>query len=362
MKRFLFAFCAFLTATGCGDSAPTRGDVVAEQASNYCTRLTTCDLGNDAVDRASVTSAAECSAQREADLRSDNGLESFLADGSVVLIEANYQACIAALDAAPCANFREVPACRNIFVGVLPADAGCVSDRQCVSGACTAAFGQCGTCLAPADIGQACDLTNDNCVSSNDGWVTCQPDGIGATCMLEPIDTLMVTLNESCGGGNVCQSPYYCSQNGVCAERVAAGTACNVDFDSCELTAVCDDTPNGPTCLTVVNVTQASQPCGLLADNLSIGRCDSTLDLYCGGGDVCLQLAGAGAENGECFKDADCNAGLICVDPGRVDPGSCETTNKVDGASCEVDAECASHFCTENASLQKVCTARMACP
>lgn len=361
MKRFLFTLCAFLIATGCGDSAPSRGDVVAEQASNYCTRLTTCDLGNDALDRASVTSSAECTAQREADLRNDDGLEAFLADGSVVLSDANYDACVAALEAAPCTNFREVPACRNVYVGTLPADAGCVSDRQCVSGACTAVFDQCGTCLAPAEIGQACDLANDNCVASNDGWVDCRLDGIGATCVLDPVDLVMVTLDESCDDNHFCQSPYYCSQDGLCAERDPAGTACNPDFDSCELSAVCSDTGAGPTCLTIVNVTEVSQPCGPLAGGVSLGSCDSTLDLYCDG-ELCQQLAGAGAENSDCLKDADCSTGLICVDPGRNDPGTCETTNKVDGTFCEVDAECASQFCTENASLEKVCTARATCP
>ncbi len=364
MKRFLLPFVALLAATGCGDSSPSP---VASEASRDCERLTTCDLGNNQLDRAEVTSANECAAQRQADLRNDGGLDAYIADGSVAVNQANLDACNAELAASPCADFDSVPACNAIYTGTRGEGEACSVGQQCVSGACNAFPGQCGTCLAPANIGETCDITFQNCVSSTEGTVTCQPGLPLPTCVLDPRDHLTVGLNENCGDADgvvrTCASPYYCNDNNVCSERDPAGTACNPNFDSCELTAVCVQSGLGATCLTIVDVTAVDQPCGDLGND-TYGRCDSSLDLYCNPDtDTCHMLAGAGAENSDCLKDADCASGLICVDAGFNDPGKCASTNKPIDTPCDVDAECASRSCTlQPGDIATTCSAPLTCP
>lgn len=370
MKKSFLVLCALLATAGCKSSSAGNNAPLGTVADIRCDQILACDDGQVNYDRASVTSSADCNAQMEAMLRSDFNYQAYLDDGSVRVDRGALSDCLAALDANPCVPRGDIPACGQIYVGTLSTGTGCSRDIQCLSGACTAVSAdQCGVCLAPAAIGEACDLANDNCMPSPDGFVDCVATASGAVCVLDTANYLTVGLNEVCNNnGGIdrhCASPYYCDTNEVCAERIAVGMPCDPSFDDCVFGATCGNTPAGDVCLAVVNVTVAGQPCGVIQPSGEFARCDRSARLYCDNNtDTCATLAGTGTENSDCFVASDCDSGLICVIGDFVDqPGSCETTNKVLGTRCDSDAECASHLCRQDpTSLQDVCTAVPTCP
>lgn len=370
MKRSFLALCAIVAIAGCGSSSGGTHAPISTQASIECTQILTCDSRQNGVDRALVASQADCLAMLQTNILTDFNYQAYLNDGSVRVDQAALSACAAASAADPCVPRDQIAACRDIYVGTRAADAPCSADVQCVSGACTAGGGNvCGTCLAPAAVGAACDPNNDNCATSPDGIVRCQPNGPGSgICVLSTESYLTVGLGQNCanGGGvrRYCSSPYYCDANDTCAERVAIGMPCDPNLDACVFGATCGQTTGGDVCLAVVNVTTAGQACGDLASG-AIGRCDRSQRLYCEQNtNLCTVLAGSGGQNSDCFVSTDCSSGLVCVLGNFLDqPGTCETTNKIDGTRCSSDAECASQHCAfDLVQNAEICSPLPTCP
>lgn len=372
MKSFALTFAAMLALAGCSSSSTGSGVPIARFADAQCDQILACDSDRSAIARGLVASGADCRALLETVIRSEFDIQAYLDDGTVRIDRGNLSDCMSAIAADPCVPTDRIPACDQVFVGTLAEGASCSSDIQCASDACTAGPGQCGTCLAPAAVGASCDPVADNCAASPDGFVDCVSDGMGGgTCVLEPSNYLTVALGASCNGaGGVrryCASPYYCDASELCAERTAVGSPCDPDFDECAFGSICADAPGGPTCLAVVVVTTANDPCGELPSG-ALARCDRSERLYCGengqGDLVCLPLAGTGGENSDCFVASDCDSGLVCVIGDFVEtPGTCETTGKQNGAACDIDAECASQFCRFDLTADRdICQALPTCP
>lgn len=369
MNRHFFALSVAASLAACSSSSATTAYVNAT-AETYCDQLLHCDRGQNAEERYAFTSEAECRARAETQLQSDFGVQEYIDDGSVHIDRGNLDRCLRELRANECVSSNRIPACRLVFEGRLVEGDGCASDVQCESGACSAAPAQCGTCLAIANAGDACDLLNDNCVDSVDGFVRCEPAGPGGSglCVLQNESYLSVGLLQDCSNsGNVrryCESPLYCDANDVCQERKPVGSSCDPDFDECAFGSTCADAGGTPTCLEVVVVTTAGSPCGTLPTG-GYGRCDRGGRLYCDARDTdtCLVLAGDGGENSDCLVASDCKGSLVCVGSDAVDQaGTCETTNKPDATACESDLECASSHCAQPiGGGQSICSAPLVC-
>lgn len=369
MNLRAFALSLLGLAAACGDSGLSSSQFPVDDVARVeCRQLLRCDQGNDGNDAAFVRTEAECQALVEAAFRANNSLQAYLDAGRVKIDTAQFARCLDAVDASPCVPVDEIPACDDITRGTVADGGGCVIDDECISGVCTANGNACGTCAGLVDVGETCDPALDNCRQQSTGRVTCDTNGVGATCVLHTADYLQVGLNESCGGQNgverFCGLDLYCNDVEVCASRLPAGTLCDPDLDECVRGTTCADDGTDFRCLTTVLVTTATEPCGELASG-AFGLCDRRANLYCDrDSDTCLALGTTGAENTLCDAQSDCDAGLVCAlggDPGE--PGTCETTNKPLDATCRVDAECATGVCRYNPAVgDDVCMELLECP
>ena len=155
----------------------------------------------------------------------------------------------ALLDAAPCAApFAMAPPTGRRAVA-----AACLSDLQCVSGACTDTQGACGKCIALAPVGGACnsqepsggrcaagaDCVNDKCVGpaavkkAGDACVddanACGVPGRLA-CVMSVCTSMTAAVGEACGDGKLCTGSVCDSMAKKCVAFKTAG-ACTKSYE-----------------------------------------------------------------------------------------------------------------------------------
>lgn len=374
MKRALALFFPLVVGfAGCSSSSTTA--VTDAFAETVCKQVLRCDQGDAAAIRELVDSQAQCEAIVLTAIGNNSAYFPYLEDGTIKINSGALSECKALINANPCVDPDEFGVCDQVYEGTVRDGGGCTLDAQCRSGACTANSNQCGTCAASVTVGQPCDVALDNCLQQSGGTVSCEIGLTGATCVFEPDQFLTVGLGAECGNVNgvsqYCDRDLYCDNNDQCAARLAVGSLCDPDLDQCVYGTLCGDNGQDFRCVTVVHVTTAGGACDYLT-NGAYGVCDLRRGLYCdpdvtnaNGDPTCVALAGTGVENSQCFTDADCNGSLICVPNGFLDtePGTCETTKKVDGSACDVDLECDSLDCRFSASAgQRVCQAKITCP
>ena len=202
-----------------------------------------------------------CSDGGRADFEAEMAYDLALPDTNGV----DLAAMAALFDAAPCAApFAMAPPTGRRAVA-----AACLSDLQCVSGACTDTQGACGKCIALAPVGGACnsqepsggrcaagaDCVNDKCVGpaavkkAGDACVddanACGVPGRLA-CVMSVCTSMTAAVGEACGreklcAGSVCDSmaqkcvPFKTA--GACAKSyecdVFQGYACAAATNTC---------------------------------------------------------------------------------------------------------------------------------
>lgn len=214
---------------------------------------------------------------------------------------AKMQACTDHLRQASCTEFHAdtAPACAAMFKGQLATDESCLFDSQCESGLCRGLSSySCGTCRAPANIGEACG-TGSTDVLCADGLICLANTSTTGTC--EPIEIERQApddaLGRRCEYDSDCSSEWLTCYDDRCQERWQQ--PCSVDL-LCKPGQRCDrDTE---TCVEA-QLGAAGDACDY--DH----HCGPTL--YCSAGTVCRSRI---PEGGRCEYTSSCRAGLTCTD------------------------------------------------
>ncbi|WP_437827817.1 hypothetical protein [Sorangium sp. So ce1153] len=269
---------AMSAVPGCGDDdtrassgrlEPTGTDFLSRYAKALCDRtFACCDAATRAAHGLDASSADACASDFEAIFVAFSG------GGEVngTFVPEKAEACLAEVDAAPCAELQILgvllgvddeftPSCLDAWDGSAPEGGTCGTDWDCAQDRClhtTDASGQrTSACKARAAAGQPCSSRFD-C----DEALRCdQPSPPDAgTCAPR------LAAGESCKGSLDCEEDLRCGQDGTCQAREQAGGPCGSDED-CAAGATCD-------------------------------------------GATCAPLGAAGAP---CFSDSDC-ASSACVD------------------------------------------------
>jgi hypothetical protein len=317
-------------ATATGGTAPTQTSACREYVRAFCQRQ------------------AECGGFRppaEACLAQGNLCpDLFFSPGSTRTIESMLT-CATAFATRSCEDQQRgiYPPCAT--PGTLPTGAACMFHSQCASAECSLHARGCGTCLASAEAGAACQT-----------------------------------------GVSVCPQGYACT-SGTCTETastwteptevvdysvtLSAGTACSpVRSSPCAAGLSCIDDPNDSgdagTCQIPPGI---GQSCGFLPSGVLRGLCAQ--GAYCDSSLTCR----AGPGNGQaCVEDSRgvmmCGAGLYCIS-GTCQPlspqgGACAFTsgsraimqpgNCDDGLVCGcTDATCSSGSCVTLRSPGQSC-------
>ncbi len=164
----------------------------------------------------------------------------------------------------------------------------------------------------------------------------------GGHYLIEPCGSVLtgnVAVGESCQISEECVRDAYCKPGaanacaGVCAQRLAPGTACSPGRDLCAVDLTCKDDGTG----TFVCVENAGE--GALCQRVVGPHCKS--GLVCSGSGRCVTPAAAG---GACADVSECQSGLTCP------AGSCAPPVSV-GEACGAGlAACGPCLRCQNAS------------
>jgi hypothetical protein len=208
-------------------------------------------------------------------------------------------------DLVACAKAAPSTACSDAIAGLFPAaceprpgtvanGVACGSSLQCQSTYCNKTDA-CGVCGPRHDAGGDCSV-NEGC---NKGLVCANkvcvaPAALGQPCNLP---------------SQPCRLDLYCtaaSGPGTCAARIEAGGSCaDNTSDACDTFkgAVCNTIAKANTCVTI-NVAKGGQACSLASKTACVGGIAPCSDLLFGG--VCASPA----------QDGDaCGGNAVCVPP-----------------------------------------------
>lgn len=245
--------------------------------------------------------------------------------------------------------------CSRVVVGDgQPGDA-CSLDAECDSGACAAAAGACGACIALPDVGEPCTqgLLGPACKPGASCFTTSGGATGTGTCG-EVLTWTQAPLGGGCSYANIgphahCAPDLTCAPNSQCVARKPRGTPCDVSVDECAHALRClGDVDGIRRCLPIVEETTLGAACGKGGAPGAFHQCDLNAHLVCGTGDTCQAFAVA--DPSLCAVDADCPFGL-CLDH------ACKPRGVGLGLPCLSNAECSSGYCEADA-----CTQRLTCP
>ncbi|WP_437570944.1 hypothetical protein [Sorangium sp. So ce542] len=246
---------AMSAVPGCGDDEtrassggpePTGSGFFSRYAKALCDRtFACCDAATRAAHDLDASSADACASDLEAIL------VAFTGGGEVngTFVPEKAEACLAEVDAAPCAELQILgvllgvndgftPSCLDAWDGSAPEGGTCATDWDCARDRCvrsTDASGQTtSACKARAAAGEPCSsafycdeaLRCDQPSPPDDG--TCAP---------------RLAVGASCKGSLDCQEELRCGEDGTCQAREPAGGPCASDED-CAAGTRCD----GATC------------------------------------------------------------------------------------------------------------------
>jgi hypothetical protein len=133
----------------------------------------------------------------------------------------------------------------------------CAFDEQCAGARCSASGSDCGVCLTPRKLGEACAGSLDTCARSaqcTNGVCVSTKKGVGQTCGLGPGGLLPVDKME-CDDELYCEPLDVSSGSGTCRAPVGQGEACSL-FAQCAAGLRCVD----ETC--VPGPGKLGEPCG----------------------------------------------------------------------------------------------------
>jgi hypothetical protein len=214
-------------------------------------------------------------------------------------------------------------ACRNTFVGTLPAGESCAFDAECISASCD----------APASCPMACCLgtcQGDTAPGHAARGESCEHAFCDASSFCDTATQRCVALQPSggfCGKPAECQYGLDCGQDTTCASLPKLGDSCH---------GACRDV--GTTCSassgTCVKVALSGQPCVASTDCASVYFCDATK--HCSAG---LPLGAACTALQRCADD-----GASCYVLADQTMGTCELA-KANGEPCGRHANCDSGYC-----------------
>ncbi|WP_437685642.1 hypothetical protein [Sorangium sp. So ce176] len=281
LATFLSAVAvAMFAVPGCGDDEPpassggpepTGSDFIPMYAKALCDRtFTCCDAATRAAHGLDASSADACASSLEAILVAVTG------GGEVngTFVPAKAAACLAEVDAAPCAELQIVgvllgvdaefaPSCLGAWDGSVPEGGTCGSDWDCGRDRCVRTIDASGqttsACKARATAGEPCASAFD-C----DEALRCdQPSPPDAgTCAPR------LAAGDACEGSLACQEGLRCGEDGACQAREQAGGPCASDLD-CAAGTTCD----GATC---APLGAAGAPCSSDSDCASSACADAT--------------------------------------------------------------------------------------
>ncbi|XXX75545.1 hypothetical protein WMF30_48635 [Sorangium sp. So ce134] len=271
---------AMSAVPGCGDDetpassggpGPTGDDFISRYAKALCNRtFACCDAATRAAHDLDASSADACASDLEAILLAVSG------GGEVkgTFVPEKAEACLAEVDAAPCAQLQILgvllgvndgftPSCLAAWDGSVPEGGTCGTDWDCVRDRCvytTDASGQrTSACKARSVAGEACSSTFD----CDEGLRCDQPSPPDAgTCVQR------LAVGGSCEGSLDCEEELRCGQDGTCQAREQAGGPCASDND-CATGTACD----GAMCAALG---AAGAPCSADSDCASFACADAT--------------------------------------------------------------------------------------
>ncbi|WP_437969865.1 hypothetical protein WMF04_11465 [Sorangium sp. So ce260] len=271
---------AISAVTGCGDDEaqassggpdPTGSDFLSRYAKALCDRtFTCCDAATRAGRGLDASSADGCASELEAILVAVSG------GGAVngTFVPEKAEACLAEVDAAPCAelqivgvllgvNEKSAPSCLDAWDGSAPEGGTCSTDWDCARDRCVRTSDASGqtvsACTARAAAGEACSSTFD-CDEALRCDKPSQPDA--GTCAPR------LTVGGSCRGSLDCQEELRCGEDGTCQAREQAGGPCASDED-CAAGTTCDGAACAP-------LGAAGAPCSSDSDCASSACVDAT--------------------------------------------------------------------------------------
>lgn len=246
--------------------------------------------------------------------------------------------CVAALEQLPCFSSSAPAACERVFTGLQPLGSTCFSGAECVSGAWCDRSASCpGRCVALADAGVVvpdalgCARGLAAAEQQDGGWRCVAPVPSGAVCRqpreqllgaacqsptdacsfpfdggvgrCEPFRSQLGARGAACDLSQRCQRGLACrfvpgETLGRCQNLIPLGQSCQLDFNGCEVGAMCGRA------LTCVPEPRAGEAC--TATCVKGTRCEAGVCQPVG------QLGGA----------CPCAYGLRCVE-NRCEPQRC---------------------------------------
>ncbi|WP_437303788.1 hypothetical protein [Sorangium sp. So ce388] len=281
LATLLSAFAVAMSAVpGCGDDetrassgglSPTGTDFLSRYAKALCDRtFACCDAATRAAHGLDASSADACASDFE------TIFVAFSGGGEVkgTFVPEKAEACLAEVDAAPCAELQILgvllgvddkftPSCLDAWDGSAPEGGTCGTDWDCAQDRCLHTIDASGqrtsACKARAAAGQPCSSRFD-C----DEALRCdQPSPPDAgTCAPR------LAAGGSCKGSLDCEEELRCGEDGACQAREQAGGPCASDED-CAARATCD----GVTC---APLGAAGAPCFSDSDCASSACVDAT--------------------------------------------------------------------------------------
>jgi hypothetical protein len=269
--------------------------------------------------------------------------------------------------------------CNTVFVGLTPADGGCLVPEDCDpdAGFCDQYDNQCPhRCSHWVKLGQACDdpfaprcAPGLGCEYPDDGGfnrycipilqegqacrsfnacaadLVCEPGDDGGQQCLKQYNS----EGQPCGVTNgfpYCQADLFCHQDiptsgtpppGTCERRGGIGDAC-FGYGSCLPSLRCSSAIGGGTCLPFI---AQGQPCS----NNFYGGGECQDGLYCEKKTSrCSPLPGDGGDCGNLGSEYECATGYSCTYDFDTMGYSCVAL-KSDGEECSYDGQCLSNEC-----------------
>ena len=320
---------------------PTLEAVCDALSESTCAAVFACDCPTDTV--LGYASEADCVSQRSAECLEGWSAEqrAAFADGTLVWIAANVDACIAGRDAQfeECTFDENVgdPRCAAVFSESTPLGEPCLTGGFAL---CAGGVGYCdddGTCTAKQGDGQACAASPEcqvglSCPDST--CVTPVPEGGACTAAVECVPGLQC-LNARCSVGRPadasCESPLDCAaglgcEAGTCADAWPVGTPCNDAF-GCNRGLACVYNPGARTCTAGG---ASGEPCA--------PESPCANGLFCGSDGECAPL---GASSDACEDSSQCADGLVCSESVCAGlPGLGEPCLQMADAFCERGLGC----------------------
>lgn len=263
-------------------------------------------------------------------------LRATIAAGRVNVDLSKAQACFDSM--SQCSLETQSPECREFIAPNQQLGDPCGNPSECTTKVCSAEPGQCGECVNPAALGEACSLI---LVCAEDG--ECDPER--SVCVAK---TPKSATGQPCESdlssieGN-CENPMDLCVDNVCTTYTLAqaGEACGDTGDKlCALGSICIDdvcvsepASIGATCQVPDGEEQMKRSALCPVD----ARCD-TLTSNC---------VGLSSASESCSGDSECTRGNYCSD------SVCSAKEAID-ADCDSDSECDSDTCTDGICVERV--------